>query len=164
MCSSAYVIKKGRWRYELTLIHLIISFLIQCHKKNILLSITLIYFRAHIYSLELHHSNECFYLMKTPFTRISLSRCPWYIRIKRHSTNDISSTILIYFLAQTCSYLTFRIHVDLICVIPSWRKVDLLLICKCLLHWYILVFENWLLTEALSILAFWLSFFMLLLT
>ena len=44
-------------------------------RKNIFLSITLICFRAHIYSLELHHSNECFYLMKTPFTRITLSRC-----------------------------------------------------------------------------------------
>ena len=102
MCSFASVIKKGRSRYELTLLHLIISSLIQCHKKkNILLSIILIYFRAHIYSLELHHSNECFYLMETPFTRITISRCPWYMRTKRQSPSNILLTILIYFLAQS---------------------------------------------------------------
>ena len=34
MCSFASVIKKGRWRHELTLLYLIISSLIQCHKKK----------------------------------------------------------------------------------------------------------------------------------
>ena len=101
MCSFASVTKKGRSRYELTLLHLILSSLIQCHKKNILLSIILIYFRAHIYSLELHHSNECFYLMKTPFARITISRCPWYMRTKRQSPSNIFLTILTYFLAHT---------------------------------------------------------------
>ena len=99
MCSFASVVKKERSRYELTLLHLIISSLIQCHKK-ILLSIILIYFRTHIYSLELHHSNQCFYLMKTPVILLALSRCPWYMRTKRQSPSNIFLTILIYFLAQ----------------------------------------------------------------
>ena len=99
MCSFASVIKKGRSRYELTLLHLIILSFIG---KNILL---LISFRAHIYSLELHHSNQCFYLMKTPFTRITISRCPWYMRTKRQSPSNIFFTILIYFLAQSTHIL-----------------------------------------------------------
>ena len=70
-------------------------------EKNLLLLILLIYFRAHIYSLELHHSNECFYLMKTSFTRITISRCPWYMRTKRQSPSNIFLTILIYFLANS---------------------------------------------------------------
>ena len=77
-------------------------------EKNILLSIILIYFRAHMYSLELHHSNECFYLMKTPFTRITISRCPWYMRTKRQSPSNIFLTILIYFLAQYCSTISHK--------------------------------------------------------
>ena len=113
MCSYVYAIKKGRSRYELTLIHLIISSLIQCHKKNIRLSIILIYFEAHIYSLELLHSNECFYLMKTPFTLITLSRCPWYTRTKRHSPSNIFSTVFAYFLATMpldFTYLACTFH------------------------------------------------------
>ena len=97
MCSFASVIKKGRSRYELTLLHLVISSLMQCH---ILLSIILIYLRAHIYSLELRYSNGCFYLMKTPFTRITISRSPWYMHTKRQSQSNIFLTILICFLAQ----------------------------------------------------------------
>ena len=38
--------------------------------------------------------------MKSPFTRITISRCPWYIRTKRQSESNIFLTILICFLAQ----------------------------------------------------------------
>ena len=134
MCSSAYVIKKGRSRYELTLIHLIISSFIQCHKKKYSpLNYLNLFLGTHILQnciILMNASN----LMKTPFTRIALSRCPWYMRTKRHSTNNIFSTILIHFLAQTCSDLTFRIHVGLICAISSWRKIGLSLICQRLLQ------------------------------
>ena len=40
--------------------------------------------------------------MKTPFTLLALSRCPWYMRTKRQSPSNIFLTILIYFLAHTC--------------------------------------------------------------
>ena len=70
-------------------------------EKNILLLILLIYFRAQIYSLEPHHSNECFYLMKTSFTRNTISRCPWYMRTKRQFPSNIFLTTLVYFLAQS---------------------------------------------------------------
>ena len=53
-----------------------------------------------MYSVELHHSNQCFYLMKTPFTRITISRCPWYMHTKRLSPSNIFLTILICFLAH----------------------------------------------------------------
>ena len=33
-----------------------------------------------------------------------------------------------------CTDLAFRIYAGPICLMPSWRKVDLLLICKCLLQ------------------------------
>ena len=75
--------------------HIVVDTMSQ--EKNLLL---LIYFRAQIYSVELHHSNECFYLMKTSFTRITISRCPWYMRIKRQSPSNIFFTIFIYFLAH----------------------------------------------------------------
>ena len=38
--------------------------------------------------------------MKTPFTRITISRCPWYVRTKRQSQSNIFLTILICFLAH----------------------------------------------------------------
>ena len=74
-------------------------------EKNILLLILLIYFRAHIYSLELHYSNECFYLMKTPFILLASSWCSWYMRTKRQSPSNIFLTILIYFLAQLSLFI-----------------------------------------------------------
>ena len=111
MCSFACVIKKERSRYELTLIRFIVSSLIQCHKKKyILLLILLIYFRAHIYSLKLHHSNECFYLMKTPFICTILPRCPWYMRIKRQYPSNIFLTILICFLAQSATQIPLTVR------------------------------------------------------
>ena len=46
--------------------------------------------------------------MKTPFTLLALSRCPWYTRTKRQSPSNIFFTILIYFLAHFFSLESFK--------------------------------------------------------
>ena len=101
-------------------------------EKNILLLIILIYFRAHIYSLELHHSNECFYLMKTPFTRITIPRCPWYMRTKRQSPSNIFLSILICFLAQIS--IDFKRFNEFIFVFLNIFNMDKYVIQKNVLH------------------------------
>ena len=55
--------------------------------------------------------------MKSPFTRITISRCPWYMRTKRQSPSNIFLTILIYFLAQLSSFDLRVLNIDELCFI-----------------------------------------------